>query len=167
MHEVPVCRVAAAGWMAQTQGAALEGQLPIGLHLRCCSRYYYTADTKSPILNQRAAALFLNRRGVRENIRRIKRHHIPVIGSSVAGKSTPCRAACHTTISRSGGCRASAETGRHDSAGANGDAPTGWGCTDRMGMHRRAIRRKESKRLTELRERKRLTGHWASRTSSR
>ena len=28
--------------MAQTQGAALEGQLPIGLHLRCCSRYYYT-----------------------------------------------------------------------------------------------------------------------------
>ena len=93
MHEMPVCRVAAAGWMAQTQGAALEGQLPIGLHLRCCSRYYYTADTKSPILNQRAAALFLNRRGVRENIRRIKRHHIPVIGSSVAGKSTPCRAA--------------------------------------------------------------------------
>ena len=61
MHEMPVCRVAAAGWMAQTQGAALEGQLPIGLHLRCCSRYYYTADTKSPILNQRAAALFLNR----------------------------------------------------------------------------------------------------------
>ena len=93
MHEIPVCRVAAAGWMAQTQGAALEGQLPIGLHLRCCSRYYYTADTKSPILNQRAAALFLNRRGVRENIRRIKRHPIPVIGSSVAGKSTPCRAA--------------------------------------------------------------------------
>lgn len=93
MYEVPVCRVAAAGWMAQTQGAALEGQLPIGLHLRCCSRYYYTADTKSPIMNQRAAALFLNRRGVRENIRRIKRHHIPVIGSSVAGKSTPCRAA--------------------------------------------------------------------------
>ena len=75
--------------MAQTQGVALEGQLPIGLHLR----YYYTADTKSPMLNQRAAALFLNRRGVRENIRRIKRHHIPVIGSSVAGKSTPCRAA--------------------------------------------------------------------------
>ena len=62
--------------MAQTQGAALEGQLPIGLHLRCCSRYYYTADTKSPILNQ-GAALFLNRRGVRENIRRIKRHHHP------------------------------------------------------------------------------------------
>ncbi len=90
---MPVCWVAAAGWMAQTQGAALEGQLPIGLHLRCCSRYYYTADTKSPILNQRAAALFLNRRGVRENIRRIKRHHIPVIGSSVAGKSMPCRAA--------------------------------------------------------------------------
>ena len=81
---MPVCRVAAAGWMAQTQGAALEGELPIGLHLRCCSRYYYTADTKSPILNQRAAALFLNRR--------IKRHHIPVIGSSVAGKSTPCKA---------------------------------------------------------------------------
>ena len=49
----------------------------------------------------------------------------------------------------------------------DGDAPTEWGCTDRMGMHRRAIRRKESKRLTELRERKRLTGHWASRTSSR
>ena len=36
----------------------------------------------------------------------------------------------------------------------NGDAPTEWRCTDRMGMHRRAIRRKESKRLTELRERK-------------
>ena len=49
--------------------------------------------TTPPILNQRAAALFLNCRGVRENIRRIKRHHIPVIGSSVAGKSTPCRAA--------------------------------------------------------------------------
>ena len=56
---MPACRVAAAGRMAQTQGAALEGQLPIGLHLRCCSRYYYTADTKSPILNQRAAALFV------------------------------------------------------------------------------------------------------------
>ena len=49
----------------------------------------------------------------------------------------------------------------------NGDAPTEWRCTDQMGMHRRAIRRKESKRLTELREQKRLAGHWASRTSSR
>ena len=69
-------------------GAALDITTPPILHRR-----YYTADTKSPILNQRAAALFLNRRGVRENIRRIKRHHILVIGSSVAGKSTPCRAA--------------------------------------------------------------------------
>lgn len=145
------CRFAGSpqqgGWHRHRE-SLLEGQLPIGLHLRCCSRYYYTADTKSPMLNQRAAALFLNRRGVRENIRRIKRHHIPVIGSSVAGKSTPCEPHDTPPSVGAGDAEHLPETGRHDSAGAE------WRCTDRMGMHRRAIRRKESKRLTELRERK-------------